>query len=243
MLPPPTNEFVVNIIKETINLATWTKDPKGKTTNDKKSLVQSIVPASLASATLDGSTIKPTNRDMASTLGLSLDFCRRHVKAATPKRAALEDPEDNTAIHLQVLKSKGWTRIKPDVKQAMCSFTRDCKHIVHSPLKNDAVLVPDPNDPSKKTRKKSCCFKFPFVSCTMISLTRFPVAKLKMGTLCCLANFADDTARRSAENDFTLQDCVCTHHLCADEIASKLLQPIQVQIAQANEQRNQFGEG
>ena len=151
MLPlQPTNEFIVNNIKETIKLATWTKHAFGGPTDDKRSLVQSIVLASLPSPT---TTTKPTRHDMASALGLSLDSYKRHVKAASPKRAALEDPGDNAAIHSQVLKSKGWTKIKPELKKEMYAFIKQYHHIVHSPLKNDTILVRDPDDPSTKIKK------------------------------------------------------------------------------------------
>ena len=53
----------------------------------------------------------------------------------------------------------------------------------------------------------------------------------------------NNSAKGGAENDFTPQNHVCLHCLCPDETASNILHPIQMQIAQANEQRNQFGEG
>ena len=86
----PTNEFIVNNIKETIKLATWTKHAFGRPTDDKRSLVQSIVLASLPSPTSQTTTTKPTKEVIASALGLPLNTHKRHVKAATPKRAALE---------------------------------------------------------------------------------------------------------------------------------------------------------
>ena len=152
--PVPTNQHIVNNIKETIKLAAWTKHAFGRPTDDKRSLVQSTVLASLPSLTSSTSpTTKPTNTAMASALRLSLDTCKRHVKAATPKQAALEDLEDNTAVHLQVLKSKGHTKITPELQDETHAFIKACPHIAHSPLKNDAVLVRDPDDPSMKMKK------------------------------------------------------------------------------------------
>ena len=152
LLAPPTNDCIINNIKETVKLATWTKHAFGRPTDDKRSLVQSIVLASLPSPT-SPTTTKPTTDAIASALGLPIATHRRHVKAATPKRAALEDPGDNSTVCSQVLKSKGHTKIKPEVQDKMCSFIKEYPHAVHSPIKNDTILVGDPNDPSAKIRK------------------------------------------------------------------------------------------
>ena len=82
--PVPTNERIINSIKETIKLATRTKHAFGRPSDDKRSLVQSIVLTSLPPPTSNRSA-KPAKNAMASALGLSLHTCKRHVKVATPK--------------------------------------------------------------------------------------------------------------------------------------------------------------
>ena len=150
-LPSPTSEHIVANIKETTNLATKTKHANGRPTNDKRSLVQSMVLASPPSPSCNG--FKPTRCQISTSLGMNLWSHDEIVKAASPKRAALEAPDDKETIHSQVKKSKGWRWVTQDRKDKTCSFIWHHPHVVVSPNKNDTLLVPDDNNPSKKVRK------------------------------------------------------------------------------------------
>ena len=136
-----------------IMLAARTKHANGRPSGGERSLVKSIVPASLSSL-IQNNGSKQTRDDVESSLRLPPNPHSGVVKAATPKRAALGDAEDSKTVHSQVLKFKGWTKPKPKAKEEMCSLMRNHPRVAHSPLKCHTVPVPDPSDSSQKHREE-----------------------------------------------------------------------------------------
>ena len=80
-------QHVADNLKTVIKLATTTAHKFGRSPDDLRSIVQTIVLATLPSPT---STQKFSGRKIADLLGLAQTTHRRHVKAVEAKRAALE---------------------------------------------------------------------------------------------------------------------------------------------------------
>ena len=105
------DQYLIQNIKQVIKLLAETQNSKGRTTDDKRSVVHSIVLACLPSPNLQGK--QPSDRAVAdASIGLHWSTYRRIVKGVTPKRASLESNEDNKeTVHSQVLKSKGKNKV------------------------------------------------------------------------------------------------------------------------------------
>ena len=115
---------------------TETKNKRGRRTNDKRSVVHSIVLGSLPSPDAEGRN--PSDRAVAAALGLSPATYRDIVKAVRHKRASLESSEDDKeTVYSQVLKSKGRTKVTPELQrlqQKICQFFCGHSFIVASPI-------------------------------------------------------------------------------------------------------------
>ena len=136
-----------------MKLAAKNPNTRGRTTNDRRSLIQSVVLASLPGAK-STSTIKPSIKKHAEALGLLESTFFRVRKSVIHKREALEHPELSVGtIYSQVVKSKGWTKINPELHKLIDQFIRNHPHVVTSLNKNDTVLVPGPDDPKKRIKK------------------------------------------------------------------------------------------
>ena len=111
------HQYLIQNIKAVIKSLTETKNTKGSTTDDKRSIVQSMVLECLPSPTFEGKK-KPSDRSIADSLGLDVCTCRRIVKAVADKRISSESSEDDKeTVYSQVLKSKeGQRRIKHSKK-------------------------------------------------------------------------------------------------------------------------------
>ena len=90
-----------------MKLLTETRNNRGRTTDDRRSVVQSIVLALLPSPNYYEGR-KPSYRAMAPAVGLPQATYRKIVKAVTDKRVSLESTiDDEEIVYSQVLKSKG----------------------------------------------------------------------------------------------------------------------------------------
>ena len=78
-------QYLIQNIKQVIKLLTETQNTKGRTTDDKRSVVQSIVLACLPSPNIQGK--QPYDRVVADAISLHWSTYRRLVKAVTEKRA------------------------------------------------------------------------------------------------------------------------------------------------------------
>ena len=69
--------------------------------------------------------------------------------------------------------------------QKQSALMKTCPHIAHSPLKDDAVLVPDPNDLSKKTRNSESFLRVSIHELHNNLIALVPSCT-KNGNCCCL---------------------------------------------------------
>ena len=145
---------VMDNIRTSIKTARKTNDLHGRPTDDIRSVVQSIVLATLQPPNVEKTEKTPSQQQVAHALGMPLTTYQRTVKAVKDNRVALEYRDRNT-IFSQVVKSKGWTKIDSDIRDAVHEWIRKHLMVIESPIMNDMVRIPDPQDNTKtiKTSK------------------------------------------------------------------------------------------
>eukprot|EP00535_Pseudo-nitzschia_heimii_P012474 CAMPEP_0197195996 /NCGR_PEP_ID=MMETSP1423-20130617/32117_1 /TAXON_ID=476441 /ORGANISM="Pseudo-nitzschia heimii, Strain UNC1101" /LENGTH=371 /DNA_ID=CAMNT_0042649759 /DNA_START=141 /DNA_END=1253 /DNA_ORIENTATION=+ len=101
------NYYLVNNLKSVLQLANTTTKERGRPTDDMRSLIQTIVLATLPSP---NDSKKNSMRTIAEVLGIPWTTYRRAVKAVKVKRAALEGfhIQEQPLLFSQVVKRKGW---------------------------------------------------------------------------------------------------------------------------------------
>ena len=127
-----------------------TEKRHGRTTDDLRSVVHSIV-----LATLPPPGEKAVSDISASkALGIPKSTYQRIVKAVKQKRIAIED-EDRSIIFSQVLKRRGNKKLTAEQVERIQEFVRNHEMVVASPISNDLIQIPDKNDPGRmiKTTK------------------------------------------------------------------------------------------
>ena len=139
-------------MRRVIEMAGKTNHKYGRATDDLRSLIQSIVLASLDSPQSPDQQRKiPPKQQQANALGLPLSRYNRILSSAKFKRTALEEERKDT-IYSQVIKGKGWTKVDSNLMEIVHKWIRAHPHVIESPLANDTVKVPDKNDPTKKVK-------------------------------------------------------------------------------------------
>ena len=145
--------FLLTNIKKVIQLATTTTKKRGKPTDDMRSLLHTIV---LATLPTPGSRKLHSSRQIAKALGLSETTYRQAKKAVTSKRAALEGIHGAlvkpSVLFSQVVKRKQWRIMCPNVKAKSHDYIRRHPNVIVSPIKGDTVTIADPSDASKKIK-------------------------------------------------------------------------------------------
>ena len=143
--------YVLKNVKTVLHLATKTANTRGRPTDDTRSLVQTIILATLPSPT---ATKKFSTRENASLLGIPKTMYLRAVKAVKAKRAALEGVHTlpKSVYFSQVVKAKQWRKISPQVRQKFHDYIRGHPDIIVSPIKGDTISIPYPADVTKKIK-------------------------------------------------------------------------------------------
>ena len=124
--------YVLSNIKTVIELARQTNNWRGRTSDDMRSLVQTIVLATLPPSNVRS---KFDSMEVSSALGIPLTSYKRIARAMKEKRAMLEGPLTlrKSTVFSQVVKSKGWKKITPIIKKDVHNFVRRHPNIVTSP--------------------------------------------------------------------------------------------------------------
>ena len=171
------NHHLCENMKLVMKLLTQTTHQCARSTNDKRSVIQSVVLATLPPPLYDAK--KPSERAIAAALGLSRNTFARFAKAATPLRAMLEAPDaDNKeTVYSQVLKANRGSKLSKQITNQLVDFVRGHPFVVASPIKGDSVLVPDDRDPSKKVRKNKLLLQIPVRELMGDLLKKFPQCK------------------------------------------------------------------
>ena len=138
-------------IRACIKTARKTNNRRGRPTDDIRSVVQSIVLATLDPPNFETTEKTPTRREVARALGMPLTTYQYILKSVVDKRIALEYRDRNT-VFSQVVKSKGWTKVDLALRNAVHDWIRKHPMVVESPIMNDMVRIPDPNDETKTIR-------------------------------------------------------------------------------------------
>ena len=145
---------MVTNLQKAAKLARRTDQLRGWTSNDKRSLIHSIVLATLP-------TTKVGLHQIAEQLEIPWSTYRQIVKAVHPSQRQLEDPNMEITKISQVRKRKGWTRIDAVLKEKIYTYIRNYQNIRRSPIKGDYVRIPDPTNPLNKIKKTKLLLEVP----------------------------------------------------------------------------------
>ena len=150
-----TDEQIVQNIYGTLEIVTKTESTSGKTCDDKRSLVHSILLCCLSSPSSQQHTKQLSLRKISKRLGLPPSSMTRIAKQLQVKRAALEgiNTSNDSIVFSQVVKRKGWSKIDELLKKIIVKYIVNHPNVIHSPIMNDTILVKDPTDSSKKIKK------------------------------------------------------------------------------------------
>ncbi len=151
-------KYILKNMKGALSLAQKTVHKKGRTNDDLRSFVHSLVLSTIPSTQqqveekVNGSFV-PCYKEIADTLGLSKDKYYRIRKQNQGKRDLLQLRSGDGVvptgtIFSQVVKSKGWTKVDKDLEEKVISFIVNHPNVVQSPIMNDFVLVKDKEDPT-----------------------------------------------------------------------------------------------
>ena len=103
-------------MKYVIQLATKTNNNKDRATDDLRSLVQSIILSTLPSSEQrQPNQSIPSNREVATVLGMISHQYQRIALSLKTKRGALEE-RTSGSVFIQVIQRKGWRRVNEDLK-------------------------------------------------------------------------------------------------------------------------------
>ena len=143
-------EHIINNMSKVISRATKTTSLNGRTNDDKRSLVESVVTSTMEPrGAQERGKSNPTKVALAKVLGINCQTYRRIVNKVQCKCDALEIGDEST-VYSQVIKRKSWTKISEELKQNVYNYIRnEHPHVVRSPLANDMVTVKDPEDCTK----------------------------------------------------------------------------------------------
>ena len=153
--------YVVKNMKNSLIQAQKTNSLKGRSNDDLRAFVQSVVLSSMPSTNQqveekENGLFKASSNQIAETLGVQKLKYYRIRKENQSKRDLLElRSEMNDGISLtagtifsQVVKRKGWTKVNKDLEEKVYSFIENHPNVVQSPMMNDYVRVKDKSDPS-----------------------------------------------------------------------------------------------
>ena len=144
-------------MKNVVKLAQETRKKNARPTDDRRSLVQSIVIASIPSTqqrlnAKERQLTIPSSTEIAQFLGLNRRSFNRIKQKAQDKRDLLEEVADGSSqtgtLFSQVVKRKGWTKVNKELEEKVVSFIKNHPNVVQSPIMNDYVSVKDTVDPS-----------------------------------------------------------------------------------------------
>ena len=156
MVTDNTEQSIMKNIRGTIKKMRQTKHWRGRVTDDQRSVVQTLVMCALG---VPGECDKVSMREGAKALGLPRMSFQRLYKSVAEKRKSIAEETANggmlskESIYSQVVKSKGWRKCDQNLEKIIHDWIRRHPHVIQSPITNDTVLVPDPNDPKKKIKK------------------------------------------------------------------------------------------
>ena len=151
--------YILNNMKNVVKLAQETTKRNARPNDDRRSLVQSIVIASIPSTEqrLNAKERKltiPSSTQIAKFLGLNPRTFNRIKQKAQDKRDLLEEvtgadgSSQTGTLFSQVVKRKGWTKVNKELEEKVHSFIENRPNVVQSPIMNDYVSVKDKANPS-----------------------------------------------------------------------------------------------
>ena len=133
-----------------IERASKTNKSQGRTTDDK----QSFLLASLAaSADSPEQTIcsRPSKIARIKSMGVPRSTGYRYLNIATKQRMEIRNGTINVPWS-SVEKRKGYSKVSPKLRKRLFEWINNHPHIVNSPISNDTLLVPDPEQPGNRVR-------------------------------------------------------------------------------------------
>ena len=149
--------YIVKNIKKALTLAQKTLHKFGRTNDDLRSFVQSVVLSTIPSTQQqvedkENGSFVPSFTQIAQTIGVFKAKYHRIRKEKQAKRDLLElrseSVEPTGTIFSQVVRSRGWTKVNKELEDEVLSFIENHPNVVHSPIMNDYVRVNDKDDPS-----------------------------------------------------------------------------------------------
>jgi len=154
VLNGPWHHHMLENMRTVIQLATTTADKNGRSTDDMRSIVQNIV---LATMPMPPPNTKPniSKRKLASLLGLPWSTYHRIAGEVKHRREKLDGVyrSSHPNFFSAVAQRQGPVKATPVQKKKMWTFVRGHDYVIVSPLKEHAVMVPDPEDPSLITEE------------------------------------------------------------------------------------------
>ena len=135
--------FQANQRRKLISTALTTRDNRGHCNQDKASFVESVLTAIAPSPerpSLQQNVKTPSLRSQILAVGLlhSTGVCK--FKNAMKKREAVRKPNSKISWS-QTQRRKGFSKITELMKKQVLKWVLDHKHVVHSPISDDTVLV------------------------------------------------------------------------------------------------------
>jgi hypothetical protein len=127
-------------LQDLLKASMSTTKVRGRTNDDKAAFIEAILTA-VAPDLLSDSKDAPSLRSQSKTLGISPATGFRKLSAASKKRKALKSSNPSTSWSKITRRRKGKTNITPSVREAVCKWVRNHENVIHSPLKDDTLLL------------------------------------------------------------------------------------------------------
>jgi hypothetical protein len=126
--------------RDMLQISMSTAKGRGRTNDDKAAFVEAVLTA-VAPDLLSEHNDAPSLRSQSKALGISLATGHSKLLAASKKRKALKLSSASTSWSKVTRRRKGKTNITPSVREIVCKWVRNHENVIHSPLKDNTLLV------------------------------------------------------------------------------------------------------
>jgi hypothetical protein len=133
-----------------IERASKTSKSRGRATDDKRSFLLANLAASADSPEQETSH-RPSKRARIRSMGVPRSTGYRYLKIARKQRMETINGTINVPWS-SVEKRKGYSKVSPELRKKLFEWINNHPHIVNSPISNDTLLVPDPEQPGNRVK-------------------------------------------------------------------------------------------
>jgi hypothetical protein len=136
--------------RKMIKKASKTNKSRGRATEDKRSFLLANLAASADSPEQEIS-YRPSKSAKIRSMGLSKTTGYRYLSIAKKQRMETRNGTINVPWS-SVEKRKGYSKVSPELRKKLFEWINNHPHIVNSPISNDTLLVPDPEQPGNRVK-------------------------------------------------------------------------------------------